>query len=81
MKINNQKMQSLLDMLALTREEETSCDGCSQQLAEFAETRLAGKSLPESLKSIEAHLELCGECREEFEALKLALTESNSEDA
>jgi predicted anti-sigma-YlaC factor YlaD len=43
-------------------------------IAEFAETTLAGKSIPGGLRSIEEHLKICGECREEFETLKDALS-------
>lgn len=78
MKLSNERMDALLNMLALTKDKEASCDDCLQHMAEFAETTLAGKSLPDGLKSIDEHLELCGECREEFEALKVALVEEES---
>ena len=60
-------------MLALTKSEEATCDECFQHMAEFAETSLAGKSIPDGLTCIEEHLQICGECREEFETLKKAL--------
>lgn len=73
MNITDEQVQALLGMLSLTREVETDCDHCLKHMAEFAETTLAGKSIPEGLRCIEEHLERCGECREEFEALKEAL--------
>jgi hypothetical protein len=48
-------------------------------MAEFAEISLVGKSIPIGLKIIEDHLEICGECCEEFEALKLALSNEITE--
>lgn len=75
MSISDEQIQALLEMLALTKEEEATCDDCMQHMAEFAETSLAGKTIPEGLKRIDEHLQFCGECREEFEALKAALDE------
>ena len=76
MKISDEQIQAMLKMLALTKEVEASCDDCQQQMAEFAEVTLAGKSIPEGLKLIDEHLQRCRDCREEFEALKAALKES-----
>jgi len=76
MNISDEQIQAMLEMLALTKDVEVSCDDCLQQMAEFAETTLAGKSIPEGLKCIDEHLQRCRECREEFEALKAALDES-----
>ena len=77
MKISEAQVQALLEMLTLTRDKEVSCDECLQSMAEFAETTLAGKTVTEGLQCIEEHLQLCGECREEFEALKSALDGDN----
>ena len=78
MNLSENQIQALIEMLALTRDNEATCDDCLDSLAEFAETTLTGKSIPEGLKCIEEHLHLCGECREEFEALKLALAEEST---
>ncbi len=75
MNIIDEKVQALLEMLSLTSDNEADCGDCLQHLAEFAETTLAGKSIPESLRHIDEHLQRCGECREEFQALKFALGE------
>lgn len=75
MPISKQQIDSLLKMLALTKDVEQDCDnGCFRVMAEFAETSLTGKSIPESLTCIEEHLEICSDCREEFETLKVALS-------
>ena len=74
MPISKQQIDSLLTMLAQTKDVEQDCDGCFKMMAEFAETSLAGKSIPESLKCIEEHLKICSDCREEFETLKVAIS-------
>lgn len=76
MKINDEQVQTLLLMLSHTKDEELDCGQCMQHMAEFVETSLAGKSIPAGLKSIDEHLEACGECNEEFEFLKAALSEA-----
>lgn len=35
-------------------------------------TKLAGRSIPEALRSVEHHLSVCAECREEYTALRQA---------
>ncbi len=73
MNLTGEQVRSLLEMLTLTRDSEADCNDCLSQMAEFAEVALEGRSIPQGLKCIEEHLDRCGECREEFEALKTAL--------
>ena len=75
MTISAKQLNALLEMLVLTKDEESTCGDCLKQMAEFAESTLAGKSIPDGLKSIDEHLKLCSECREEFEALRDSLSE------
>jgi hypothetical protein len=42
---------------------------CQEKLDAFAEQVLAGKDLGEAVPLVHAHLQMCGECRGEFEAL------------
>ena len=76
MTLSREQLEALLKMISLTEDEELTCDECLRGMAEFAETELAGKSLPEGLRAVESHLELCGECREEYEALLQALKDT-----
>lgn len=39
----------------------------------FIETRLAGLDTARAMPLVHEHLRICGECREEFEALLVAL--------
>lgn len=74
MGLSRQQIETLLRTISLTRPDEAACDACLLKLAEFAERSLQGKSVPASLEAIERHLAICGECREEYEALLAALT-------
>jgi len=59
--------------VANTRPDEIACDECFEQLDQFAEQVLAGKPVAEAMPLIQDHLDRCGSCREEFEALLDAL--------
>jgi hypothetical protein len=59
--------------VANTRPDEIACDECFEQLDSFAEQVLAGKPVAEAMPLIQDHLDRCGSCREEFEALLDAL--------
>ena len=73
MPLSHEQVMMLINALDLTSDDEITCGECLDDLAEFAEAELAGKSLPEALQAVSAHLELCGECHDEFDALLLAL--------
>ena len=73
MLLSNKQIKDLAHLLGLTREQELNCSECLDQVAEFAECELTGKPIPDALEAISHHLSLCTECREEYEALFLAL--------
>jgi hypothetical protein len=56
-----------------TREVEIGCDECFEQLDRFVEMRLSGMDAAQAIPLVEEHLQICGLCREEFEALLAAL--------
>ncbi|GEM_PF-2484895 len=64
-------LRRLVEGVLSTEEEEIGCDECFEELDRFAELVLAGREIPEALWLVQAHLERCGDCREEFEALWL----------
>jgi hypothetical protein len=65
--------KALIGEIAETREVEIGCDECFEQLDRFVETRLTGLNADQAMPLVQDHLEICGECREEFEALLAAL--------
>ncbi len=48
---------------------EIDCEACNREFHCLAEKVAAGASVYELLPTIAAHLDCCGDCREEFEAL------------
>jgi predicted anti-sigma-YlaC factor YlaD len=52
---------------------EIGCDECFEQLDRFVDIRLSGLDPAQAMPLVQEHLEICGECREEFEALLVSL--------
>jgi len=73
MTLSKQEISGLMRLIGLTKDDEINCEQCFSLVAEFAERQLTGRSIPEGLKAVEHHLAICGECREEYEALLRAL--------
>jgi hypothetical protein len=74
MPLSKQEIERLLQLVGLTKDRELNCEECLALVAEFAEQQLAGKSVSAGLKAVEQHLSICGECREEYEALQQTLS-------
>ncbi len=52
-----------------TRDVEYSCDDVYQLLDQFTEAVLRGADVTQLMPLVQRHLEMCPDCREEFEAL------------
>jgi hypothetical protein len=59
--------------IAHTDEHEIGCAECFRLLDEFVDRKLAGKNAAEAMPLVQAHLDRCDDCREEFEALLVAV--------
>lgn len=59
--------------IATARPDEIGCTECFAEMDQFVEMKLAGKDAAEAMPLVQAHLERCQDCREEFEALLTAL--------
>jgi predicted anti-sigma-YlaC factor YlaD len=59
--------------IAETQEAEIGCDECFDEVDRFIEMELSGLDAAQAMPLVQEHLEICGECREEFEALLAAL--------
>lgn len=66
-------LKQIIQFVRMTAEQEIGCDTCFEELHEFAEMELAGKSPAEAKPLVKEHLERCQNCREEYEALLVAL--------
>ena len=69
MKLNKNVLKKLISKVPHTHEGEIGCDDCFEELHTFAEMELEGKSPEKAMPLIKEHLDNCGECKEEYEAL------------
>jgi hypothetical protein len=68
-------LEKIVMAVSRTREEEIGCDECFERLDRFVEMELSGLDVAAAMPLVEDHLDKCGDCREEFEALLEALRE------
>ncbi len=73
MPLSSQQVRELLEAICATRDRELTCGECWDHVAELAERTIAGKPIPQAIAAVQQHLEDCGECRQEYEALLSAL--------
>jgi hypothetical protein len=66
-------LKGIARAIATTRPDEIGCAECFEQVDQFVEMTLAGKNAAEAMPLVQDHLDRCHECREEFEALLVAL--------
>ena len=66
-------LKKMMGAVAHTLPDEIGCDECFALLDQVAELVLDGKPAAELMPLVQAHLERCPDCREEFEALLDAL--------
>lgn len=66
-------VESLVNMLAITEEQEISCDDVHELLDQFTELKMRGGDVAQFMPLVQRHLDLCPDCREEHEALMQAL--------
>ncbi len=71
--LNPEDLNKMIRAIMETREEEIGCDECFEQLDLFVETKLSGLDAATAMPLVQDHLDKCGDCREEFEALLTAL--------
>lgn len=71
--IDPEKIKRMVRMIAETREEEIGCEDCYREMDRFVDQVLDGKQPEEAMPLVEHHLNMCSDCRQEFEALLEAL--------
>ena len=69
----DENLRVLAEVLRITRPDELTCDEWLDRVGAYAEAVAAGAAKPPGSELIDHHLEICPECREEFEALLAAL--------
>jgi hypothetical protein len=73
MELDPDKLKEMARGIASTRPDEIGCDECFEQMDQFVDLTLAGKNAAEAMPLVQDHLNRCGDCREEFEALLAAV--------
>lgn len=71
--MDHNELSYLVRVIARTREHEIGCDECLEQVDRFVETELSGLDAAKAMPLVQDHLDMCVDCREEFEALLEAL--------
>jgi hypothetical protein len=79
MKIQPTTIQKVIKTLSITLDEELTCGECYQEVDKYVDMLRAGKKPSEILPLVEHHLTLCPPCKEEFEALLVALAAAEDE--
>lgn len=69
MKLTKKQLNSLVKLVADADNDDGDCGSCFDHLAEFAETKLEGKEIPEALRVVQVHIDQCPCCRVELDAL------------
>ena len=69
MEISHQHAKKMLMMIEKTQEVELSCDEVHALLDQYTEMALRGEDPSELLPLVHYHLDMCPDCREEYEAL------------
>jgi predicted anti-sigma-YlaC factor YlaD len=76
--MGEQYLRKLIEAIfAVHQDGGIDCDTCSAQFDCLVEKVAAGAALRELLPEVEAHLECCNDCREEYEALLAIIRAEN----
>ena len=69
MNLSDDQIRALLQAVSRTRGHELNCDECLGEVGAFAELTLKGRPAEDAFDLVQQHLQVCGECLEEFELL------------
>ena len=73
MKISPDQAEKMLHMIQNTQEVELSCDEVHELLDQYSEMAVRGEDIASLLPLVYYHLDVCPDCREEYEALSRIL--------
>ena len=62
-------LRKIIQMIEVTQEVELSCDDVYYLLDQYAELAVKDGNTAQLMPLVEHHIEICPDCREEFEAL------------
>ena len=78
LRIDKAKFEQMLKVIEQSRPDELSCDEIQNLLCQFSEIVHEGGDPAGLMPLLEHHLELCADCREEYEALLRILNQSKA---
>ena len=73
MKIETTTLKKVLKTLSITQSEEITCSECYAEVDQYVDMLREGSSPAEVMPLVKHHITLCPPCKEEFEALLVAL--------
>ena len=73
MKLSSDDIKKMMQAVKMTREHEHTCGHCYDEIDQFIELELSDKNAAEIMPLVQDHLDRCGDCREEYQALLEAL--------
>jgi hypothetical protein len=68
-----EKVKYLIQSIQETKDDEIACADCFAVLDQFMELVMQGNDAAVLMPLVQDHLDRCGDCHEEFEALLVAL--------
>ncbi len=69
-------MQEMMAMLSKTQDVELTCDEVFALLDQFAEIAARGENVAQLMPLVQQHLDMCGDCQEEYKILESILHEA-----
>ncbi len=72
MKPSREQLRDILRTVAATEPREINCEELLARVGAYLESATPGGELPRELELVAQHLEVCPECRDEYEALVVA---------
>lgn len=73
MRLTKEIIRKMMRSIHLTHQHELTCGECFSEVDRFAEMELTGLNPADAMPLIQEHLDRCGNCKEEYEALLVAL--------
>jgi hypothetical protein len=77
--VNEETLKKLVEMLAITRENEIGCEECFEHLDKFVDMYLSGEDPAEVMPLMQHHLAMCNCCHEDFLGLVHAIQSDSPE--
>lgn len=71
--LDRNELNNLVRAALQTSDDELGCEDCLDEVDRFVEMELAGLDAAAAMPLVHNHLQKCGDCREEFEALLVAV--------